>query len=78
MKKQPQADLIKVFWRAISSIWKSTPLLFTLMILLGIVQGIAPTISIIISKWIVDGIAQIQSEGYEQIYKMAIAWAAVA
>lgn len=71
-------ELLGVLWRAMPEMFRSTPLLMTVMLLLGVLGGIMPALTILISKWTVDGVTRLAGGGEANLTGLALAWAGVA
>lgn len=69
---------LAVFLRTFPDLWQSAPWLVSLMAALTLVQGLIPAVTIVLSKWTVDGVATVARGGQADVGLLALAWASAA
>lgn len=57
-KTTSASEFLKLFWRTVPALWRSAPLLVGLMFVLAVVSGLVAPLSIMLTKWTVDGVTR--------------------
>ncbi|MFC6617885.1 ABC transporter ATP-binding protein [Deinococcus radiophilus] len=76
--KPDTAGLLKILWRTLPELWRSSPLLVTLLGLMALIGGVIPAVTLLISKWAVDGVSEVAAGGETNLALLAGAWAGAA
>ncbi|MFC6592098.1 hypothetical protein ACFP81_08845 [Deinococcus lacus] len=61
--KPGRTELLRALWRALPELWRSSPPLVTLLGLASLLGGIIPALTLLISKWAVDGVGEVARGG---------------
>ncbi len=72
------AQLLRILWRTLPELWRSSPLLVSLLALMALLGGLVPAVTLLISKWAVDGVSRAAQGGEINLALLAGAWAGAA
>ena len=53
------AQLLRTLWRTLPELWRSSPVLVSLLGLMALLGGLIPAATLLISKWAVDGVSRV-------------------
>lgn len=76
--KPDRLQLLRILWRSLPELWQSSPLLVSLLGLTALLGGVIPAVTLLISKWAVDGVGEVASGGQANLALLALAWAGAA
>ena len=71
-------ELLSVLTRTLPGLWRSAPLLVALLLLMALVQGLIPAVTILLGKWTVDGVGSALRGGAVNVTLLAAAWTGAA
>ena len=78
-EQQPStAELLQVLGCALPDLWRSAPLLVTLLGAAAVLNGLIPALTLLISKWTVDGVTRAAAGGEVSLPLLALAWVGAA
>ncbi|MCY1702842.1 ABC transporter ATP-binding protein [Deinococcus sp. SL84] len=72
------AQLLRTLWRTLPELWRSSPVLVSLLGLMALLGGLIPAATLLISKWAVDGVSRVAAGGEADLALLAAAWAGAA
>ena len=71
-------ELLGVLKRTLPQLFRAAPLLVSAMLLMAVVQGLMPAVTILLGKWTVDGVAAALRGETVSLTLLAVAWAGAA
>lgn len=77
-EKPDHLQLLRILWRTLPELWRSSPPLVSLMALMTVLGGLIPAATLLISKWAVDGVSRVAQGGEANLTLLALAWAGAA
>lgn len=71
-------ELLGVLTRTLPGLYRSAPLLVSLLLAMALVQGLIPAVTILLGKWTVDGVSEALRGGTVNVTLLAVAWTGAA
>ncbi|WP_288481929.1 ABC transporter ATP-binding protein [uncultured Deinococcus sp.] len=71
-------ELLGVLARTLPGLYRSAPLLVSLLLAMALVQGLIPAVTILLGKWTVDGVSEALRGGTVNVTLLAVAWTGAA